>query len=151
VESLKKELESTFKEEISVYFDINLHDGLLETHDVDASLREKLICLIFIPVLSRTYCDPKSFAWVNEFITLNHNKVNQISDSNFDENRKWNGLSPFGLEVIKEMNRLGVMIDISHSTDSTVFQSLRYSVAPIIASHSSCRHFTPGLETIIKS
>ena len=85
------------------------------------------------------------------YITLNHNKVNQISDSNFDENRKWNGLSPFGLEVIKEMNRLGVMIDISHSTDSTVFQSLRYSVAPIIASHSSCRHFTPGLETIIKS
>jgi len=90
------------------------------------------------------------------YITLNHNKVNQISDSNFDENRKWNGLSPFGLEVIKEMNRLGIMIDISHSTDSTVFQSLRYSVAPIIASHSSCRHFTPGLErnlsdTLIKA
>ena len=90
------------------------------------------------------------------YITLNHNKVNQISDSNFDENRKWNGLSPFGLEVIKEMNRLGIMIDISHSTDSTVFQSLRYSKAPIIASHSSCRHFTPGLErnlsdTLIKA
>ncbi len=90
------------------------------------------------------------------YITLNHNKVNQISDSNFDENRKWNGLSPFGLEVIKEMNRLGIMIDISHSTDSTVFQSLRYSRAPIIASHSSCRHFTPGLErnlsdTLIKA
>jgi len=90
------------------------------------------------------------------YITLNHNKVNQISDSNFDENRKWNGLSPFGLEVIREMNRLGIMIDISHSTDSTVFQSLRYSEAPIIASHSSCRHFTPGLErnlsdTLIKA
>lgn len=90
------------------------------------------------------------------YITLNHDKVNQISDSNFDENRKWNGLSPFGLEVIKEMNRLGIMIDISHSTDSTVFQSLRYSVAPIIASHSSCRHITPGLErnlsdTLIKA
>jgi len=90
------------------------------------------------------------------YITLNHNRVNQISDSNFDENRKWNGLSPFGLEVIKEMNRLGIMIDISHSTDSTVFQSLRYSEAPIIASHSSCRHFTPGLErnlsdTLIKA
>jgi membrane dipeptidase len=90
------------------------------------------------------------------YITLNHNKVNQISDSNFDETRKWNGLSPFGLEVIKEMNRLGLMIDISHSTDSTVFQSLRYSEAPIIASHSSCRHFTPGLErnlsdTLIKA
>jgi len=67
VESLKTELESTFKEEISIYFDVNPHDGLLETHDVDASLKEKLKCLVFIPVLSRTYCDPKSFAWKNEF------------------------------------------------------------------------------------
>jgi tetratricopeptide (TPR) repeat protein len=67
VEALKTELESTFKEEISVYFDINPHDGLLETHDVDASLKEKLRCLIFIPIISRTYCDPKSFAWEHEF------------------------------------------------------------------------------------
>jgi TolB-like protein/Tfp pilus assembly protein PilF len=67
VEALKTELESTFKEEISVYFDINPHDGLLETHDVDASLKDKLKCLIFIPIISRTYCDPKSFAWEHEF------------------------------------------------------------------------------------
>jgi TolB-like protein len=67
VEDLKTELESTFKEEISVYFDINPHDGLLETHDVDASLKDKLKCLIFIPIISRTYCDPKSFAWEHEF------------------------------------------------------------------------------------
>jgi adenylate cyclase len=67
VEALKTELESTFKEEISVYFDINPHDGLLETHDVDASLKDKLKCLVFIPIISRTYCDPKSFAWVHEF------------------------------------------------------------------------------------
>ena len=67
VEALKTELESTFKEEISVYFDINPHDGLLETHDVDASLKEKLKCLIFIPIISRTYCDQKSFAWEHEF------------------------------------------------------------------------------------
>ena len=67
VENLKGELESTFKEEISVYFDINPHDGLLETHDVDESLKEKLKCLIFIPIISRTYCDPKSFAWEHEF------------------------------------------------------------------------------------
>ncbi len=67
VNNLKGELESTFKEEIRVYFDINLHDGLLETHDVDASLKEKLKCLIFIPIISRTYCDPKSFAWEHEF------------------------------------------------------------------------------------
>ena len=67
VEALKTELESTFKEEISVYFDINPHDGLLETHDVDNSVKEKLKCLVFIPIISRTYCDPKSFAWEHEF------------------------------------------------------------------------------------
>jgi hypothetical protein len=67
VDNLKGELEATFKEDISVYFDFNPHDGLLETHDVNASLKEKLKCLIFIPIISRTYCDPKSFAWEHEF------------------------------------------------------------------------------------
>jgi len=67
VDHLKKELEATFKEDIGVYFDINPHDGLLETHDVDESLKEKLKCLVFIPVISRTYCDPNSFAWEHEF------------------------------------------------------------------------------------
>lgn len=90
------------------------------------------------------------------YVTLCHSRTNQISDSNFDEDRKWKGLSPFGVEVIKEMNRLGLMIDISHSTDSTVFQALRYSKAPIVATHSSCRYFVPGMErdlsdTLIKA
>jgi TolB-like protein/Tfp pilus assembly protein PilF len=67
VDNLKKELEATFKEDISVYFDINPHDGLLETHDVDASLKEKIRCLVLIPIISHTYCDPKSFAWEHEF------------------------------------------------------------------------------------
>ena len=71
VAALKTELESTFKEEISVYFDENPHDGLLETHNVDRSLEGKLKCLIFIPIISRTYCDPKSFAWQNEFCAFN--------------------------------------------------------------------------------
>jgi tetratricopeptide (TPR) repeat protein len=79
VEALKIELESTFKEEISVYFDINPHDGLLETHDVDASLKEKLKCLVFIPIISRTYCDPKSFAWEHEFKAF----VEQASQDQF--------------------------------------------------------------------
>lgn len=90
------------------------------------------------------------------YITLCHMKSNQISDANFDSERKWNGLSPFGKEMIKEMNRLGIMVDVSHSTDSTVFQALEISKAPIIASHSSCRYFTPGFErnlpdTLIKA
>jgi eukaryotic-like serine/threonine-protein kinase len=67
VDNLQRELESAFKEEISVYFDINPHNGLLETHDVSASLEEKLKCLVFIPILSRTYCDPRSYAWDHEF------------------------------------------------------------------------------------
>ena len=83
VEALENELESTFKEEISVYFDINPHDGLLDTHDVDSSLKDKLKCLIFIPIISRTYCDPKSFAWEHEFKAF----VEQVS------------LDQFGLKV----------------------------------------------------
>src|SRR5664280_2509399 len=71
VENLKKEIDATFKEDVSVYYDINPRDGLLETYNVDASLREKLKCLVFIPVISQTYCDPKSFAWQNEFVAFN--------------------------------------------------------------------------------
>jgi TolB-like protein/Tfp pilus assembly protein PilF len=79
VEALVTELESTFKEEISVYFDVNPHDGLLETHDVDASLSKKLKCLVFIPVISRIYCDSNSFAWEHEFKAF----VNQSAKDQF--------------------------------------------------------------------
>jgi hypothetical protein len=71
VTQLKKELEATFKDEISVYFDANPFDGLLETNDVDKSLEGKLKCIIFIPIISQTYCDPKSFAWRQEFQVFN--------------------------------------------------------------------------------
>lgn len=70
VENLKGELEATFKEDVSVYFDENPHDRLQETHNVDKSLEDKLKCLIFIPVLSQTYCDPKSYAWQYEFLAF---------------------------------------------------------------------------------
>ena len=66
--NLKKELDAIIKDKISVYFDANPQDGLLETHSVDRSLEDKLKCLIFIPILSRTYCDSKSFAWNFEFL-----------------------------------------------------------------------------------
>ena len=68
VDALKGELEATFKEDVSVYFDENPHDRLQETHNVDKSLEGKLNCLIFIPILSQTYCDPKSYAWQYEFL-----------------------------------------------------------------------------------
>jgi hypothetical protein len=52
VDALKTELEATFKDDISIYFDENSHDGLLESHSVDKSLEGKLKCLIFIPIIS---------------------------------------------------------------------------------------------------
>lgn len=67
VKSLLEELASTIKDPVSVYFDSNPHDGLLETHSVDKSLEGKLKCLIFIPIISQTYCDIKSFAWQKSF------------------------------------------------------------------------------------
>lgn len=80
------------------------------------------------------------------YITLAHYKSNHICDSANDPERKWNGLSPFGEEVVKEMNRLGIMIDVSHISDSTFYDVIKLSKAPVIASHSCCRFFTPGFE-----
>jgi len=80
------------------------------------------------------------------YITLAHYKWNHISDSANDTIRKWNGLSPFGEDVVKEMNRLGMMVDISHVSDSTFYDVIKLSKAPVIASHSCCRYFTPAYE-----
>jgi membrane dipeptidase len=80
------------------------------------------------------------------YITLAHSKCNHICDSSYDEQRKWNGLSPFGVKVVSEMNRLGMLIDVSHVSDKTFYQIMELSKAPVVATHSSCRHFTPGWE-----
>lgn len=80
------------------------------------------------------------------YITLTHSKDNQICDSSYDTTYTWNGVSPFGEEVIKEMNKWGIMVDISHVTDSAAFDALNITKAPVIASHSSCRKFTPDWE-----
>ena len=73
VRHLQEELAATIKEPVSVYFDSNQHDGLLETHDVDDSLKSKLNCFIFIPIISQTYCDVNSFAWKHEFQVFRKN------------------------------------------------------------------------------
>ena len=78
------------------------------------------------------------------YITLTHSKNNQICDSSGDTT-KWGGLSPFGKKVVAEMNRVGIMIDISHVDDSTFYQVMRLTKAPCIASHSSCRYFAPSV------
>jgi len=80
------------------------------------------------------------------YITLAHSLSNHISDSSYDEQRPWKGLSPFGREAVAEMNRQGVMVDISHVSDEAFYQVLELSRVPVIASHSSARHFTPGWE-----
>ena len=80
------------------------------------------------------------------YITLAHSENNRICDSSYSTERKWNGLSPFGRELVGAMNRIGMLIDISHVSDATVEQVLGLTTAPVIASHSSCRHFTPGWE-----
>lgn len=80
------------------------------------------------------------------YITLAHSANNRIADSSYAAEKRWKGLSPFGREVVAEMNRLGMMIDVSHLSDDAARQAIDLSRAPVIASHSALRHFTPGFE-----
>jgi membrane dipeptidase len=80
------------------------------------------------------------------YITLTHSEDNHICDSSYSEKRTWKGLSPFGRELVAAMNEIGMMIDVSHITDDAFFQVMELSRAPVIASHSSLRHFTPDWE-----
>jgi membrane dipeptidase len=74
------------------------------------------------------------------YITLSHSSNNDICDSSTDpDGPEFNGLSKFGEEVVKEMNRLGIMVDISHVSDSTFYDVINLTKTPVIASHSSCR------------
>lgn len=78
------------------------------------------------------------------YITLAHSMSNHISDSSYDLRERWDGLSPFGFEVVRAMNDLGMIVDVSHLTDAAVEDILETTRAPVMASHSSLRHFTPG-------
>ena len=80
------------------------------------------------------------------YITLTHSRDNLICDSSYDTTGTWQGLSPFGMEVLKEMNEVGMMIDVSHISDNTFYQVMRLTKTPVIASHSSCRKFIPDFE-----
>jgi membrane dipeptidase len=79
------------------------------------------------------------------YITLTHNKDNQICDAGRDPAHTWGGLSPFGRQVVARMNQLGIMVDISHVDDSTFYEAIELSKAPVMASHSSCRALAPGV------
>ncbi|MGH8193398.1 MAG: dipeptidase [Woeseiaceae bacterium] len=80
------------------------------------------------------------------YITLAHGLSNHIADSSYDDNKRWGGLSEFGVEVVGEMNRIGIMVDVSHISDGAFWDVMDITSAPVIASHSSARHFTPGFE-----
>lgn len=81
------------------------------------------------------------------YITLTHSEDNNICDSSYNlGERTHKGLSDFGKEVVLEMNRVGIMVDISHVSDDAFYQIMDVTQVPAIASHSSARHFTPGFE-----
>jgi membrane dipeptidase len=93
------------------------------------------------------YCLGREVTWLKEYfdrgcryMTLTHIKNNYICDSSTDPEGAVNdGLSPFGTKVVKEMNRIGMMVDISHISDKSFFDVLKVTNVPVIASHSSCR------------
>jgi membrane dipeptidase len=80
------------------------------------------------------------------YITLTHSRDNALGDSSYERRHTHGGLSAFGKRVLDEMNRVGVMIDVSHVSDATFLQAVERSRVPVIASHSSLRHFVPGFE-----
>ena len=80
------------------------------------------------------------------YITLAHSESNHIADSSYDLRRPHKGLSAFGEQLVVEMNKIGMMIDISHVSDAAFYEVLSLTKAPVIASHSSLRAFVPGFE-----
>ena len=80
------------------------------------------------------------------YMTLTHAADNQICDSSYDSRNTWNGLSDFGRKVVREMNKIGMMIDVSHCTDKTFYDILKITNKPLVATHSSPRKFTPNFE-----
>ncbi len=109
---------------------------------------DRIALLLAIENGSALEDDPKNLKYFYDrgvrYMTLCHSKNNHLCDSSFDQGPQWHGLSPFGKQVVVEMNRLGMMIDVSHVSDETFYQVIDLSKAPVVATHSSCRCFTPG-------
>lgn len=73
------------------------------------------------------------------YVTLCHARDNSICDSSASRQKRWHGLSPFGKDLIREMNRKGILIDVSHASDESFYDIIKYSTEPVVASHSCCR------------
>lgn len=80
------------------------------------------------------------------YVTLTHSRDNRICDSSYDTLHTHGGLSDYGRTVVREMNRVGIMVDVSHLSDDAIRDVLEVARKPLIATHSGCRHFTPGME-----
>lgn len=80
------------------------------------------------------------------YVSFAHSQTNHISDSSYDIRKQWGGLSEFGFELVKACNDIGMMIDVSHISDEAFYDVIETTEAPVIASHSSLRSFTPGFE-----
>jgi membrane dipeptidase len=72
------------------------------------------------------------------YMTLTWSNTNEFADSS-DGPKRWKGLNPLGVQVVREMNRLGMIVDVSHVSDETFFDVMKTTTRPVIASHSSCR------------
>ena len=120
--------------------------GLALTPDDAYRLKAEGKVAVFIGI-ENGYAIGKDLSRIKEYydlgaryITLCHSSNNDICDSSTDpQGPEHNGLSAFGEEVVKEMNRLGMIIDVSHLSDESFYDVLQASKAPVIASHSSCR------------
>ena len=140
---------------------INMVDGIIDAHpdhfahglspdEVEANFKKGLMSLPMGMENGAPLYTLEDVKYYHDrgirYVTLTHGKNNLICDSSYDEERKWGGLSPYGKEVITEMNNVGIMVDISHVSDEAFYQVIEITNAPVIASHSSCRKFTPGFE-----
>ena len=73
------------------------------------------------------------------YVTLTHNGNNEVCDAALAAEERWHGLSPFGKEFVSEMNRMGMLVDVSHVSDKSFYDVLEHSFAPVVATHSCCR------------
>lgn len=140
---------------------INMIDGIIAAHPdkfakgdspdvIDENFRQGLISLPMgmengAPIET---LDDLSYFYQKgiRYVTLTHGKDNHICDSSYDTTATWNGLSPYGNELLEAMNSIGMIVDVSHISDKTFYQVMDQTRAPVLASHSSCRVFTPGFE-----
>lgn len=100
--------------------------------------------------LGKDICRVKTFYDLGaRYITLSHTRNNDVCDSSTDpKGPEHNGLSEFGKEVVREMNRLGMMVDVSHISDKAFYDVLEITTVPVIASHSSCRALCESLRNL---